>query len=256
VSFLNVGGCILDDDIDDFAFALPEKTFSFDTGTYESPTQTDIACQPSPDTCAELSADLRCGAGDTCEIVDPEVVPNVPCEAGNDPCPSFGEEFSCNEAAGVCEVTIPFELHTVTNLSDEVPELEEVGSSEFTTVRFNYIRMDVQENTLSIPTPPVDFYVAPEAVGSLWVPGSNPRTLDPQVEHVGTVPSIEPGISGHWVEVDLAPGGEAALTEYCRTPDVPFNLFVYTEITLQGGDPIPQGTLTLQVDAEAVVGLN
>jgi hypothetical protein len=256
LSLLNMGGCLLDDDIDDFSFALPEKTFSFDTGAYEPPAQTEITCQPSPDSCAQLSADLQCGSGGTCEIVEPNEVPSIPCDASNDPCPSFGEEFSCNEAAGVCQVTIPFELVTTTNLSDEVPELETVGTSDFTTVKFNYIRMYVQENSLSIATPPVEFFVAPDTVGSLWVPGSDPLTMDPQVEKVGTVPSIDPGVSGHTKDVELTPGGEAALTDYCRTPDVPFNLFVYAEITLQGGDPLPQGALTLQVDAEATVGLN
>jgi hypothetical protein len=80
--------------------------------------------------------------------------------------------------------------------------------------------------------------------------------LDPEVEQVGTVPPIPVGSVGQTLDVDLRPAGEDALTEYCRNPEQPFNLFVYGQYELRGGDPIPQGALTLTVNARAVVGLN
>lgn len=248
--------CILDPSVDDFTFQLPRKTFSLDTTAYEVPSTTDISCTASPDSCAQISPDLTCGPAGTCEVVDPTSVPDIPCSDGNDPCSQLGEQFSCNLARQTCQLTLSFELLTTTNLADEVPELKTVGSSRFTTVRFEHIRMAVKENTYPVDTPPVHFFVAPASVSSLYVPGSDPPTLDPQANEVGTVPVIPAGVSGQSVDVQTKPEGEAALTEYCRTPDVPFNLFVYAEITLAGGDPIPQGLLTIEVDAQATVGLN
>ncbi len=256
VYFMNIGGCLLSSNIDDFEFQLPEKTYSFDTSEYDAPTQTNIDCTPSPDSCAAMSSDLVCGSSNKCEIVNPDVVPTIPCSASNDPCPSLGDEFSCDVVKGACQVTIPYELVSTTNIAEEVPSLKTVGSYNWTTVRFKHIRMVVEENTFSMNTPEVEFFVAPESVGSLWVPGSDPQTLDPQVEKVGTVESIPAGVSGQTVEVQRTVGGDEALTGYCRTPDVPFNLFVYSEIVLKGGDPIPQGVLTLKIDARAVVSLN
>lgn len=254
--YLNVGGCLIDDSVNDFQFQLPQKTFSVDTGAFNPPTVTDIPCQPSPDSCLAMSSDLECGTGGFCEVVDPSTVPSIPCTAQDDPCPSLGEQFSCNLAAEVCEVIIPFELVTVTDLANEVPELETVGQSGFTSVRLDYIRMKVLENTFSVPTPPVDLFVAPETVATLYVPGSNPPTLASGVERVGQVPSIPAGVSGQTENVELSPGGNAAITDYCREPSVPFHMFVYSEIVLSGGDPIPEGRLTLQVDSAATVSLN
>lgn len=248
-------GCILDPSVNDFTFQLPRKTFSFDTTQHQIPTTTDIPCTPSPDSCTDLSEDLVCGAGGTCDVIDPTHVPRISCSDGNDPCSQLGTEFSCNLGTQTCQVTIPFELVTTTNLADEVPELKTVGSSSFTSVRFDHIRMYVQENTYPVDTPPVDFYVAPASVSSLWVPGSTPPTLDPQATKVGTVPTISAGLSGESVDVETTPAGKAALTDYCRTPEVPFNLFVYAEIALSGGDPVPSGVLTIEVDAQATVGL-
>lgn len=254
--FLLGSSCILDPSVNDFTFQLPRKTFSFDTTQHPIPTTSDIPCTPSPDSCASISEDLACGAGGTCEVIDPTHVPRIACSEGDDPCGQLGEGFSCDLTSQTCQVTIPFELVTTTNLADEVPELKTVGSSSFTSVRFDHIRMYVQENTFAVDTPPVDFYVAPVSVSTLWVPGSTPPTLDPQAAKVGTVPSIPAGVSGESVDVETTPTGKTALTDYCRTPEEPFNLFVYTEIALSGGDPVPTGALAIEVDAKATVGLN
>lgn len=252
---LNVGGCLIDDSVTDFTFQLPQKNFSVDTASFTPPTVTTIPCTQSPDSCLDLSPDLSCGTTNYCEVDDPTHVPEIPCTAQDDPCASLGSEFSCDLGSQVCQVTIPFELVTETDLANEVPELETVGSSDFTSVRLDYLRMRVLENTFSVATPPVDVFVAPQTTVTLYVPGSNPPTLSPGVEAVGEVPSIPAGVSGHTEEVALTTGGSAAITGYCRTPEIPFNIFVYSEIVLQGGDAVPQGRLVLQVDSAATVSL-
>lgn len=254
--YLNVGGCLIDDSVTDFTFHLPQKNFSVDTGQYTPPTVTTIPCTASPDTCVQLSDDLECGTSSYCEVVDTSHVPEIPCTTQDNPCSQMGDEFSCNTAAGVCQVTIPFELVTETDLANEVPELEAVGNADFTTVKLEYIRMRVLENTFSAATPPVDIFVAPETTVTLYVPQSDPPTMSPGVQAVGQVPSIPAGVSGQTEEVVLTTGGSAAITEYCRHPEIPFNIFVYSEIVLVGGDPIPQGKLVLQVDSAATVGLH
>jgi hypothetical protein len=93
-------------------------------------------------------------------------------------------------------------------------------------------------------------------VATLWLPATDPPVMDPDVWAVGVVPPIAAATSGHSVDVELDPNGNAALTEYCRTPQVTFKFFVYAEMTFRAGDPIPEGALTLRVDAAAVVSLN
>lgn len=253
--YLNVGGCLIDKNVTDFTFQLPQKTFSVDTATLPNPNTTDIPCTVGPDSCAELSLDLECGAESLCVVVDPSRVPEVPCDPSDDPCPSLGPQFFCDPAEGFCGARLPFELMTRTDLANEVPELKTAGSYNFTTVRLDYIRMRVVENTFSASTPPVDLFVGPETSATLHVPSSEPPTLSPGVEKVGRVASIPAGVSGHTEDVALVSGGSAAITNFCRTPEVPFHMFVYSEILVAGGDPIPQGRLVLEVDSAATVGL-
>jgi len=252
------GGCIISDDVDDFEIKLPAKSFHLDTGQVSPPTVLTMsqACVASPDSCAAISPDLFCNTDGDCEVTDPTVLPTIPCGLDSDCSEVLGETFTCNQADAACQTTVGFELSTPVNLAEEVPELQDVGSSQFTTVRFSYVRMLVQENTFSIATPQVDLYIAPETVATLWVPDSDPPTIDSDVWVVGVVDSIAASTSGHTVDVDLDPGGDAALTEYCRTPSVTFKFFVYAEMTFRAGDPIPQGALTLRIDSAAIVGLN
>lgn len=253
------GGCIISDDVDDFEIKLPDKSFHFDTGQVAPPTVFAMtqSCVASPsDTCAAISADLFCNSGGDCEVVDPGFLPEIPCSLDTDCSDLLGESFSCNQTDGDCQATVGFELSTPVNLANEVPELQDLGSSQFTKVRFSYVRMMVQENTFSVATPEVELYIAPEAVASLFVPDSNPPELDASVHPVGVIDPIAAATYGHTVEVQLDPNGDAALTEYCRTPSVTFKFFVYSEMTFRAGDPIPQGALTLVVDAAATVSLN
>jgi len=254
-----LGGCIISSDVDDFEIKLPDKSFHFDTGQVSPPTVLIMpqACVSSPqDTCATVSADLFCNSDGDCEVVDPTVLPDIPCSVDVDCSDLFGEGFTCNQTDAACQATVGFELSTPVNLADEVPELQDVGSSQFTKVRFSYVRMIVEENTFTLPTPEVELFIAPETVATLWVPNSDPPAIDPDVWPVGVVDSIAAATSGHTVEVVLDPTGDAALTEYCRTPSVTFKFFVYSEMTFRAGDPIPEGALTLRIDAAAVVGLN
>jgi len=253
------GGCIIDPDVTDFEIKLPPKSFHFDTAQVSPPSviAMEQACVVSPsDSCAAISADLFCNTDGDCEVIDPTILPEIPCTVDTDCSVLFGETFSCNQDDGACQATVGFELSTPVNLANEVPELEDLGNSQFTKVRFSYVRMLVEENTFSSATPEVALYIAPESVATLWVPDSDPSTIDPDVWPVGVVDSIAAATSGITVDVQLDPTGDAALSEYCRTPSVTFKFFVYAEMTFRAGETIPQGALTLVIDAAAIVGLN
>ncbi len=254
------GSCIISSDVDDFEIRLPEKEFRFDTGSPDSaPPAVIVMSQPcvaSPvDSCAAMSEDLFCNEDGDCELVDPTVLPTIPCDDTLQCVELLGDSASCNQTDGACQFTQEFELHTRVELANEVPELADLGGSSLTTVQFSYVRMLVLENTLTLATPPVSLYIAPDAVASLYLPDS-PLVLDPDVRVVGVIDPIPAATSGQTVDVVLDPDGDAALTEYCRTPEVPFKLFVHAQMTFRAGDPIPQGALTLRIDSAAVVGLN
>lgn len=253
-----LGGCIISDDVDDFEIKLPDKSFHFDTDQVSPPTVIAMpsACMADAE-CEMLSSELFCNVDGDCEVTDPTVMPTIPCSTDTE-CRDFflDESFSCNQVDQACQVTVGFELSTPVNLANEVPELSDLGSSQFTKVTFSYINMLVEENTFSIATPEVELYIAPETVATLWVPNSDPPAIDPDVWPVGVVDPIAASTSGHTVMVELDPGGNAALAEYCRSPAVTFKFFVYAEMTFGAGDPIPEGALTLRIDAAAVVGLN
>ena len=253
---LALGSCILDSNIDDFTFELPEKTFEVDTDQIEVPTQTSIPCVPDPDSCAQLSPDLVCGAGDVCEVLDPDVIPAIPCDAQDDPCAELGPEFSCDLGAGSCVGEFYFSLMAPVNLSSEVPELQTIGQAPLVSVEFDHVSMRVEENSLTVATPEIVFYLSPQTVSSLWVAQTDPPQLSPGVVKMGTLPPIPASTWGMTEDVVLDAQGNATLTQYCREPSVPFNMFAGTVMTLRAGDPVPSGRIRLVVDAAATASLH
>lgn len=250
-------GCLLDSDVDDFTFQLPEKTYQIDTAEIELPARTAIACSAAVDPCPDISADLQCNqSAGLCELKDSTRVPSVACSETDDPCAEIGDEFTCDLEAGTCRASFAFELVSAVHLSDEVPELETVGNTGLASVRFEYVRMKVVENTLTMPTPPVEIFVAPQAVATLYEAGSNPPRLNAGVVQVGTMPSIAAATSGMSVDVETTAAGDSALTAFCREPAEPFNFLTLTVIELAAGQPLPQGAVTLEVDAVAVASLD
>jgi hypothetical protein len=253
---LILGSCILDPSIDDFTFELPEKTFQVDTDQIQVPTRTTLECVPDPDSCAQLSPDLVCGAGNVCEVLDPEEIPAIPCDAEDDPCPALGPEFSCDLGAGSCMGKFYFSLMSPVNLSSEVPELQTIGQAPLVSVEFDHVSMRVEENSLSVPTPEIRFYLSPQTVSSLWVAQTNPPQLSPGIVPMGTLPPVAANTWGMTVPVALDAQGNATLTEYCRQPSVPFNMFAGTVIELHAGDPVPSGKIKLVVDSAATASLH
>jgi hypothetical protein len=247
--------CIVGNDVTDFTFKLPEKTFTVDTATIAVPTQTTIPCQPSPDTCAGLSPDLECGVASVCQLKTPDTIPALPCSATDDPCSQLGPQFTCDLGAGSCMGAFSFELKAPVNLSTEVPELQSVGQAPLVKVSFDYVRLRVEENTLTVDTPPIVFYLSPQSVSTLWVAESNPPQLSEGIVIMGSLPAIQAATWGMTVDVALDPTGNATLTSYCKQPSVPFNMFAGTTIELHAGDLIPQGRITLVVDAAAQASL-
>jgi hypothetical protein len=149
-----------------------------------------------------------------------------------------------------------FSLMAPVNLSSEVPELQTIGQAPLVSVEFDRVGLRVEENSLTTPTPEIVFYLSPQTVSSLWVAQTDPPELSAGVVLMGTLPPIPATTWGMTVDVAIDAQGNAALTDYCRQPSVPFNMFAGTVITLRAGDPVPSGKIRLVVDAAATASLH
>lgn len=247
---LNLAFCILDEDVDDFSFALPDKTFQVDVSELGISTETSIACQSTADICPSLSSALVCtGPDGVCAMSDSSVFPEISCEQ-QDICADFGGAFACESTSHTCMARAEVQLSALVHLSEEVPELQEVGSVSFAKVTIESLFIDVEVNTLGIDTQPMDLYLAPESLTSIFDNGGNLRE---NVTRIGTVPTIQPGTGR--VDIALTAEGRTGLTEQLRDPTVPFKFFVYGVMEFFPGDDLPNlvdGQLRIIVSGEAV----
>ncbi|MBN2724766.1 MAG: hypothetical protein JXR95_11905 [Deltaproteobacteria bacterium] len=203
-------------DVTDFNFILPEKEFTVNTSDFNiaaSGNIPEVAC----------TEDLTCS------------------EAG-------GEAFSCDVASSKCKATAEYVLRSdLVNLKEEVEELAVVGSNDHVTVTFKYIQMEVIKNTLNFSLPPLEIYVAPQSVTTLYgIEG----IVNSEAELIGTLDSIPASTMGVY-DINLTTEGENILTEYCQDPSVPFYFFIGGQVVFLAGDPVPAGELTVRVHSMA-----
>ncbi len=219
--FLLSSCAIVDDSITDFTFRLPEKEFSVDT--------------------AQFGMDLSAH----------EEIPSVACP-GSPACSELGTDFSCG-TSGTCEATITYDLKSdIIRLSEEVEEFAVVTSQDHVNVSFKYIQMEVMVNTLNFDLPPMELYIAPQSVTTLFDGNGN---LSAGVILLGTLDEIPAGTTDI-MDINLSPNGQQTLTEFVSRPDVPFYLFVAGSTTFSGGDPIPTGRLDVRVHSAATASIN
>jgi len=218
-----LGGCgLIDSDITQFDLSLPEKEFTVDSNQWEiqgeGQSVPEFTCTPSPDPCPALATQLCTGTD---------------CFA------------QCGDN-GACEVFVVVNLFDTVDLAAEAPELSSIDGQPLLEVTLQRVFFDVLENTLTIDTPEMGVYVAPESVT---------RTQLPQALLIGTIPPVPAGMTISNQEMTLAPDGNENLQMFMSDFQEPFNIIVGTTIEVEGGEEVPAGRLRASVGADASAGL-
>jgi hypothetical protein len=246
-------GCILSDDVDQFEFQLPEKTYSINAAELGVSTETSIPCTPGEQTCESVDSSLTCdGPKEVCVLSETAVFPTLAC-GQEDICGHFGNAVFCAQDSGACQAETVIELSTAINLADEVEELKEVGNLNFTKVNLESFYFDVQINSLGVATPELGVYVAQNSVGSLDF-DDNYTVTTAGVSRIGTIPSMEADFTGR-KDAILTAQGRSVLEDKIKNPEVTFKLFVAGPWVLAPGDPLPDvqaGMLQVVVSGTAV----
>ena len=137
-------------------------------------------------------------------------------------------------------------LFDTVNLAQEAPELSSVDGQPLIDVELQRVFFDVLENTLTVETPEMGVYVAPETVTSPAVP---------QALLIGTIPPIPAGMTVTNQDMVLAPDGNANLQMFMSDFSTPFNIIVGTTVEVEADDPVPSGRLRARIGADASAGL-
>jgi hypothetical protein len=207
-------GCgLVSSDISRIGFNLPEKSYMFDTASWMLP---------------------------------PAALPRVPCTTGDECCAlgaTFGYDCAVNRPlicdGGGCAVEIVVETHQSIDLGREVPELAGLSGQRLADVFISKISYTVT-NMLNVELPAVKLYLAPDGVTT---------TADGQAAEFGTVPATA-AMSTAVGDVMLVPGpggSEELFAAYARNFAVPFTFIARTLLVVRGGDPLPQGRVSITV---------
>jgi hypothetical protein len=218
---LGVLSCgLIDPNITKISFDLPPRTYSFDAASLNLPTGNTTA--------------VPCGAG---QLVMDCCNPPAPLPAPN-----------CAMTPIVCENSVCTARITVTqsqtmDLGSEVPVLRDVPS--FGSVTISRISYTVNSNTLNIPSPTMEIFLAPAGV-------TDPN--DPSAKKFGTVPSIPAGSTDPGM-VALEADAEATFESFAHDLGVPFNFIVRSTVDVPSGSPIPSGKIELVVTGRLSVSI-
>jgi hypothetical protein len=214
-----LGSCgLIDSDVTDFNLKLPEKNFNVDTADWMlSVTGTMPSIDCSATDCSG-AADTFC-AQDRC---------TADCDANAE-----------------CQAHVAIAVFQPFDLANESPELAEISSKPIARVTVEAIAFSIKENTLTVASPPLELYLAPQGV-------SDPTSAEAQ--HIGTLAPVEPATTGD-AEVVLTDSGKDTMAAFMKDYETPFTVIVAGEMTLQAGDPVPQGKLSGVVTVTAHAGL-
>lgn len=194
---------------------------TFQTGPQEFAVSTDQLMIPMELRDGDRIATVMCGPMGLCPPSD-EVT--ITCEADVcDPAPK-----TISGVGGVIDVDAL------------LAETREVGLRVVDAYEILEVAYDVQQNTLTVPTEPIEIF---------WGP-AGATAIDPMlgVQPFGTVPAIPAGsMAGGQVVLDAA--GTQALSDYLVTQGQQIRFFARTSVDLDPGDPFPEGSLRVSVNA-------
>jgi hypothetical protein len=196
-----VGGCgLIDPDVTETSFALPEKTYSFDASTFNVPSgiTTEIVCGVEP-------------VVDCCNPTPP--LPKPDCSTTTLTCEQ--NENGMN----VCTATVTVSQSSTINLQQEVGALS--GFSGVVDIKIKRIGYKVMPNTLNVEVPDIEVYLAPQGVTDTS-DGSG-------AEKFGTVPAIPAAMEAAG-DMILEPRAGEVFSRFTRNVATPFDIIAKTTL--------------------------
>jgi hypothetical protein len=161
-------------------------------------------------------------------------------------------EPSTRQCIAVAEMSLPY---LVDQTMAQTPLPMPVVKYAVSKVTINRVAYWISNDTLNVPVPSVDLFVAPQAttdaddpkaqlIGSITgVPARATTCLDQKDSNPDTAAGQTP-----ICDVALSEAGQAALTAYVQDyKTTPFNLIAHTKIVARAGDPMPSGRLDFGV---------
>jgi hypothetical protein len=222
------GGCgLISSDLTTIKFALPERTYNFDTAmtgwNLPAASLPMISCT-EPTACCTLA---------TLASIDCAMV-------------------ICDASSGTCALTATVEIPPqAIDLKANVPELASFSKQSVIDVTVSKITYDLTQDAtrpLNVALPPVELFVAAQGATS---------TSDPSAKKFGTVPGTAAGMSVMGGAVALDAAGQAAFVGFAHNFGTPFVFLGRTTVVVPGGTPLPMGaaTVTIKGQLSAKAGL-
>jgi hypothetical protein len=170
-------------------------------------------------------------------------IPAVPCNTSSDVCATAaasikctGPGYSCKVACGTggtCGVSATAEVKMPIDLSQS----SQMQGKALSKVSLTHVVLRVEANTLTFKSPQVDLYVGPAGAT---------KTTDPGVVLFASLPSLPK--SGD-TDVPTTAAGNDALAGFVKSYQTPFTMLAKPSLAFAGGDPLPQGLVTVKVKA-------
>jgi hypothetical protein len=191
-------------------------------------------------------------------------LPTVACTPGAnpDPClalaaqvpPTSGSKLACvnNQCTATAEFSIP---QKVDLRMAKTPVPDAVLNFAIDRVSVSKIAYWVQNNTLTVDTPKVDIYVAPESVMDAKAAGAtlvgSVASLPKMSKACGDAPdTADPAAKMGQTVCDMmltGPGQEALAGFVKNFKTAPFNIIAHATLVAKGGETVPSGDIHLFV---------
>jgi hypothetical protein len=189
--------------------------------------------------------------------------PDVPCTSDAD-CTAAqatlpqGLTASCDTAGKQCKATSELRLSYPVNLSmqSNFPQAAVQVGIDF--VDISKLKYWVVSNSVSVPTPPIDLYVAPASAKT-----------EAQGTHLGSLASL-PAKSGMCkdpadtddaamglmvCDLPLDQAGKDALANFAKDYKNEFQIIAHATVSAKGGDPIPSGAIDFVIRPIIAIGI-
>jgi hypothetical protein len=220
-----LGGCgLVDSNVADFDLTLPQKKFTVDASTWNV-----------NETAAAAYLSTRCDS-----------MPQICGQAAVNACKTASCSGRCDGASMTCVLGLGISTYQAIDLLAEKPELKTINDQPLIKVTIDKITYQVVTNTLSVDTPEMTVFLAPNTVMS---------ALDPQAKPIGRIPPVKASSTLMAAPLEFTDTGKADLIAAMNNFKVPFNVIVGASITINSQTQIPVGKLEAAIQITAHAGL-
>jgi hypothetical protein len=167
---------------------------------------------------------------------------------------------SCDLKASKCGASADVRLSYVVDLSSQAsfpPEAIRYGVSAVSLQKIAYW---VAGDTLNLPTPAIDLYVAPDAapddatkLGSVAPLAAKSTTCADAVDNMGDR-AAPPGTPV--CDLPTTDAGKARLSALAADYKTKFQIIAKTTVTIKSGDPVPSGSIDFFVRPTISIGIH